>query len=79
VTIARAQGQGIDYARIEILTEKIAPNLYMRSGSAGADPGHQDAPVAGSAYSPARTVAGGQRDERRAFRQDDVLQLTSVK
>ena len=38
-----AQGQGIDYAKIEILTEKIAPNLFMLSGSAGADPGHQDA------------------------------------
>ena len=38
-----AQGQGIDYAKIEILTEKIAPNLYMLSGSAGADPGHEDA------------------------------------
>jgi glyoxylase-like metal-dependent hydrolase (beta-lactamase superfamily II) len=37
-----AKGQGIDYARIEILTEKIAPNLYMLTGSAGADPGHQD-------------------------------------
>ena len=40
---AQAQGQGIDYAKIEILTDKIAPNLYMLSGSAGADPGHQDA------------------------------------
>ena len=38
-----ARGQGIDYARIEILTDKIAPNLYMLSGSAGADPGHEDA------------------------------------
>ena len=38
-----AQGQGIDYAKIEILTEKMAPNLYMLSGSAGADPGHEDA------------------------------------
>jgi cyclase len=38
-----AWGQGIDYAKIEILTEKIAPNLYILSGSAGADPGHQDA------------------------------------
>src|ERR1700689_2283750 len=37
-----ALGQGIDYARIEILTEKIAPNLYMLSGSAGADPAHED-------------------------------------
>jgi cyclase len=40
---AWAQGQGIDYAKIEILTDKIAPNLYLLSGSAGADPGHQDA------------------------------------
>ena len=38
-----AWGQGIDYAKIEILTEKIGPNLYLLSGSAGADPGHQDA------------------------------------
>jgi cyclase len=38
-----AQPQGIDFAKIEILTEKIAPNLYILSGSAGADPGHQDA------------------------------------
>src|SRR5580698_747073 len=42
-TMAQAQGQGIDYAKIEILTEKIGPNLYMLSGSAGADPGHEDA------------------------------------
>src|SRR5580698_2168735 len=35
--------QGIEYAKVEILTEKIAPNLYMLAGSAGADPGHQDA------------------------------------
>jgi glyoxylase-like metal-dependent hydrolase (beta-lactamase superfamily II) len=40
---ASVQGQGIEYARIEILTEKVAPNLYMLSGSAGADPGHEDA------------------------------------
>ena len=37
-----AQGPGIDYAKIEILTEKMAPNLYLLTGSAGADPGHQD-------------------------------------
>src|SRR6266436_1159872 len=40
---AWAQGQGIDYAKIEILTEKIAPNLFILSGSAGADPAHEDA------------------------------------
>jgi cyclase len=38
-----AWAQGIDYAKIDILTDKIAPNLYILSGSAGADPGHQDA------------------------------------
>jgi glyoxylase-like metal-dependent hydrolase (beta-lactamase superfamily II) len=37
-----AWAQGIDYAKIEILTEKVAPNLYMLAGSAGADPGHED-------------------------------------
>ncbi len=41
--IAWAQAPRIDYDKIEILTEKIAPNLYMLSGSSGADPGHQDA------------------------------------
>ncbi len=30
---AWGQAQGIDYAKIEILSEKIAPNLYMLSGS----------------------------------------------
>jgi cyclase len=40
---ASVHAQGIDYAKIEILTEKVAPNLYMLSGSGGADPGHQDA------------------------------------
>jgi cyclase len=43
VAAVGAWGQGIDYAKIEILSEKIAPNLYMLSGSGGADPGHQDA------------------------------------
>src|SRR5713226_4104634 len=42
-TSAWAQGDGRDYSKIEILTEKIAPNLYLLSGSAGADPAHQDA------------------------------------
>src|SRR3974377_147054 len=43
VTNAPGRAQGIDYAHIEIETEKIAPNLYMLSGSAGLDPAHQDA------------------------------------
>ncbi len=38
-----ARAQGIDYGKIEIKTEKIATNLYILSGSSGADPGHEDA------------------------------------
>ena len=33
---------GIQYDRIEIRTDKVAPNLYMLSGSEGVDPGHPD-------------------------------------
>src|SRR5215472_2986152 len=38
-----ALAQAIDYNSIEIRTDKIAPNLYMLSGSAGLDPAHEDA------------------------------------
>jgi cyclase len=38
-----ARSQALDYARIEIATDQIAPNLYMLSGSAGLDPSHEDA------------------------------------
>jgi len=41
--LASARAQGPDYSKIDITREKIAPNLYMLSGSAGLDPGHQDA------------------------------------
>jgi cyclase len=37
-----AQAQ-TDYSKIQIITTKIAPNLYILSGSAGLDPVHQDA------------------------------------
>ncbi|HEX5278855.1 MAG TPA: MBL fold metallo-hydrolase [Micropepsaceae bacterium] len=40
---AAAQASGTDFSKIEILTEKIAPSLYLLSGSAGGDPNHQDA------------------------------------
>ena len=40
---AAAQAAGTDFSKIEILTEKISPNLYLLSGSAGGDPNHQDA------------------------------------
>ena len=36
-----AQG-GIQYDKIEIRTDKLAPNLYMLSGSENVDPGHPD-------------------------------------
>ena len=35
-------GQAIPYDKIEIKTDKIAPNLYMLSGSENVDPGHPD-------------------------------------
>jgi cyclase len=38
---AWAQG-GIQYDKIEIRTDKVAPNLYMLSGSEDVDPGHPD-------------------------------------
>ena|SRR5437867_9282588 len=40
-TLVRAQG-GIQYDKIEIKTDKVAPNLYMLSGSENVDPGHPD-------------------------------------
>ena len=41
-TAAFAYAQGIQYDKIEIKTDKVAPNLYMLSGSEGVDPGHPD-------------------------------------
>jgi cyclase len=38
-----AFAQAIDFSTIEITTDRIAPNLYMLSGSAGIDPAHEDA------------------------------------
>ena len=36
------RAQGIQYDKIEIKTDKVAPNLYMLSGSENVDPGHPD-------------------------------------
>ena len=38
-----AHAQGIDYAKVEILIEKLASNVYALTGSAGVDPGHPEA------------------------------------
>ena len=35
--------QQMDFSKIEIVSEEIAPHLYMLSGSAGLDPAHDDA------------------------------------
>ena len=35
--------QQMDFDKIQIITDQIAPNLYMLSGSAGLDPSHDDA------------------------------------
>jgi glyoxylase-like metal-dependent hydrolase (beta-lactamase superfamily II) len=35
--------QGINFAKAELLTEQLAPNLYTLTGSAGVDPGHPEA------------------------------------
>jgi cyclase len=40
---ASARSQALDFNKIEIITDQIAPNLYMLSGSAGLDPAHEDA------------------------------------
>src|SRR5258706_7764779 len=38
-----ARAQQRDYRKIEITADKIAPNLFMLSGSPGLDPVHPDA------------------------------------
>jgi glyoxylase-like metal-dependent hydrolase (beta-lactamase superfamily II) len=38
-----ASAQVMDFAKVEIITEKLGPNVYMLSGSAGIDPSHEDA------------------------------------
>ena len=38
-----AWAQEMDFSKIEITSDQIAPNLYMLSGSAGLDPSHDDA------------------------------------
>jgi cyclase len=43
IVAATASAQAaIQYDKIEIKTDKVAPNLYMLSGSENVDPGHPD-------------------------------------
>jgi glyoxylase-like metal-dependent hydrolase (beta-lactamase superfamily II) len=39
---AGAEAQGIDYARAEIITTQVAPNVYVLTGSPNVDPGHPE-------------------------------------
>ena len=41
--VAGASGQEMDFSKVEIVTEKLGPNVYMLTGSAGLDPSHEDA------------------------------------
>jgi cyclase len=41
--LSSASGQQMDFAKVEIITEKLGPNVYMLTGSAGLDPSHEDA------------------------------------
>jgi cyclase len=38
-----ARAQQMDFNKVEILTEQLAPNVYMLTGSSGLDPSHEDA------------------------------------
>ena len=40
---ASASAQIMDFGKVEIITEQLAPNVWMLSGSAGLDPSHEDA------------------------------------
>jgi glyoxylase-like metal-dependent hydrolase (beta-lactamase superfamily II) len=38
-----AQAQEMDFNKVQIITEKLGPNVYMLTGSGGVDPSHDDA------------------------------------
>jgi len=40
---ASAFAQEMDFNKVEIITEKLGPNVYMLTGSGGVDPSHDDA------------------------------------
>jgi len=37
-----AQGANIDYDKIQIITQRLAPNFYVLTGSPGLDPAHPE-------------------------------------
>jgi cyclase len=40
--VTSATAQEMDFTKVEIVTEKLGPNVYMLTGSAGLDPSHED-------------------------------------
>src|SRR5712672_2228091 len=38
-----ALAQQMDFDKVQIITEKLGPNVYMLTGSSGLDPSHEDA------------------------------------
>jgi len=38
-----ALAQEMDFAKVEIITQQLGPNVYMLTGSSGLDPSHEDA------------------------------------
>ena len=49
--------QQIDFDKVQIITDQMAPNLYMLSGSGGLDPSTTTPRAAGSACSRGRTAS----------------------
>ncbi|WP_213803244.1 MBL fold metallo-hydrolase [Granulicella sp. dw_53] len=41
--LAVAQGPGINYAKVQFIPQQLAPNVYILTGSPGADAGHPEA------------------------------------
>lgn len=41
--LAVAQGPGINYAKVQFIPQQLAPNVYILTGSRGADAGHPEA------------------------------------
>jgi hypothetical protein len=71
--------QQMDFNKVQIITDQMAPNLYMLSGSGGLDPSHDDAAVKPAANSHAgfivvapfvpdasRILSGHSPDRRRS-------------
>jgi cyclase len=43
VPLSSGSAQQMDFDKVQIITEKLGPNVYMLTGSGGLDPSHEDA------------------------------------